>query len=176
MNERQERHLVDSARGGNRLAFERLYERYAATVHGVLLAMIPPEEARDQVQEVFLSALRSIGRLEHSERFGAWLMRIAKNHARDALRSRRRTEELPEEVVEPERGPAADVREEAERVLAVIRTLPETYRESLTLRLVEGMPGPEIAERTGKTPGSVRVNLCRGMKLLREKLIQEGFA
>jgi RNA polymerase sigma-70 factor (ECF subfamily) len=38
------------------------------------------------------------------------------------------------------------------------------------LRLVEGMTGPEIALRTGLTEGSVRVNLHRGMKLLRERL------
>ena len=176
MSEAEELGLVESARAGDRLAFERLYRRYASTVHGVLLAMIPPEDARDQVQEVFLSALRAIGRLEQSDRFGAWLMRIAKNHARDALRGRRRTEELPEDVAEPDRALLADVQDEAERILAVIRALPETYRESLTLRLVEGMAGPEIAQRTGMTAGSVRVNLCRGMKLLRERLEEEGLA
>ena len=55
-------------------------------------------------------------------------------------------------------------------VLATIRSLPEAYRETLTLRFVEGMTGPEIALRTGLTEGSVRVNLHRGMKLLRERL------
>ena len=55
-------------------------------------------------------------------------------------------------------------------VLAAIRRLPEAYRETLVLRLVEGMTGPEIAERTGLTPGSVRVNLHRGMQMLREAL------
>ena len=59
---------------------------------------------------------------------------------------------------------------EAVTVLAVIRSLPEAYRETLILRLVEGMTGPEIAARTGLTAGSVRVNLCRGMQQLREKL------
>ena len=55
-------------------------------------------------------------------------------------------------------------------VIGAIRTLPEAYRETLIMRLVEGMTGPEIAERTGLTADSVRVNLCRGMKLLRERL------
>ena len=59
---------------------------------------------------------------------------------------------------------------EARRLLAIVRTLPDAYRETLVLRLVEGLTGPEIAERTGLTPASVRVNLHRGMKLLREKL------
>jgi RNA polymerase sigma-70 factor (ECF subfamily) len=53
--------------------------------------------------------------------------------------------------------------------------LPEAYRETLVLRLVEGMTGPEIAARTGLTAASVRVNLHRGMKQLREKLgVMEG--
>jgi RNA polymerase sigma-70 factor (ECF subfamily) len=55
-------------------------------------------------------------------------------------------------------------------VLAIIQRLPESYREPLVLRLVEGMTGPEIAARTGLAPDSVRVNLCRGMKLLRDQL------
>ena len=58
----------------------------------------------------------------------------------------------------------------ADEILDVIRNLPEAYRETLVLRLVEGMTGPEIALRTGLTAASVRVNLHRGMKLLREKL------
>jgi len=61
-------------------------------------------------------------------------------------------------------------RTEALGLLAIVQSLPDAYRETLVLRLVEGMTGPEIAERTGLTPASVRVNLHRGMKLLRDKL------
>ena len=54
--------------------------------------------------------------------------------------------------------------------MAALRSLPEAYRETLVLRLVEGLTGPEIADRTGLTAASVRVNLHRGMKRLRETL------
>ena len=54
-------------------------------------------------------------------------------------------------------------------ILEIVRRLPEAYRETLLMRLVEGMSGNEIAERSGLTPASVRVNLHRGMKLLRER-------
>ena len=63
---------------------------------------------------------------------------------------------------------------EATEALEAIRSLPEAYRETLMLRLVGGRNGPEIAERTGRTPASVRVNLHRGMKLLRSKLGLKG--
>ena len=59
---------------------------------------------------------------------------------------------------------------EALEVMDTIRAMPDAYRETLILRLVEGLTGPEIAEQTGLTADSVRVNLHRGMKLLREKL------
>lgn len=55
-------------------------------------------------------------------------------------------------------------------MIAALRELPDAYREVLAMRLVEGLRGPEIAERTGLRPGSVRVNLHHGMALLREKL------
>ena len=60
--------------------------------------------------------------------------------------------------------------------MAIVRTLPDAYRETLVLRLVEGMTGPEIAKRTGLTPASVRVNLHRGMKQLRERLASDNRA
>src|SRR2546427_522029 len=64
----------------------------------------------------------------------------------------------------------AEATQDSFLVMAAIRALPEAYRETMVMRLVEGMTGPEIADRTGLTPESVRVNLCRGMKMLREKL------
>jgi RNA polymerase sigma-70 factor (ECF subfamily) len=92
---------------------------------------------------------------------------IARNRAMDFYRQRRQTEELQESFALRSRS-EADA--EANKVLEMIRELPESYRETLIMRLVEGMTGPEIAERAGLTPASVRVNLHRGMKLLREKL------
>ena len=65
---------------------------------------------------------------------------------------------------------------EGTEILTILRGLPEAYRETLTMRLVEQMSGQEIAAATGLTHGSVRVNLHRGMKLLREELRKEGYA
>lgn len=95
---------------------------------------------------------------------------IARNRAMDFHRRKRDTEELTDDLATQARS---EVDREAANVLDVICGLPEAYRETLVLRLVEGMTGPEIAERTGLTPSSVRVNLHRGMKLLREKLGME---
>jgi len=165
--------LVSAARDGDRVAFGRLYSRYARMVHGILLARVPPPEVDDLVQEVFLSALRQLHALRDSSRFGAWLGTITRNLANDYFRKAIPVSKLTEPVTENHAKTGASdhaAEQEAKAILAVIRALPESYREPLMLRLVEGMTGPEIAARTGLTHGSVRVNLCRGMQLLREKL------
>ena len=159
--------LVSRAGQGDEIAFSGLYQRYARMVHGLLLARVGPAEADDLVQDVFLTAWRRLEDLRDPAAFGGWLAAIARNRATDHLRRRPRLEELPGNLMASD---ATAARVEALAVLALIRTLPEAYRETLVLRLVEGLTGPEIAERTGLTPASVRVNLHRGMKLLREKL------
>ena len=163
--------LVGRARGGDRDAFALLYERHAPAVHGILLSCAPRAEVGDLLQDVFLLALRSIECLQDASSFGPWLLTIARNRARDLLRARRPTIEL-EEGMDPSMNARlrVDEEQEAEAALEAVRSLPEAYRETLVLRLVEGLSGPEIAARTGMTHGSVRVNLCRGMKLLRERL------
>jgi RNA polymerase sigma-70 factor (ECF subfamily) len=169
--------LVEAARAGDRVAFGVLYDRYARMVHGVLLARVPLRDVDDLVHDAFLQALRRLHTLRDSTRFGPWLAAIARNRANDYHRRApdKLEVELPESLSQDQlAGSAAanvpDRDDEAALLLAAIRELPETYREPLLLRLVEGMTGPEIAERTGLTPGSVRVTLHRGMQQLRTRL------
>lgn len=157
--------LVMAAQAGDRSAFGQLYDRYVRAVHGVVLARVPARDVDDIVHDVFLAAFERLGSLREPAAFGAWLAAIARHRAADYHRTATKTAEL---VDTP--GPDGALREEARAVLAAIRALPEAYRETLTLRLVEGMTGPEIAERTGLTHGSVRVNLHRGMLQLRALL------
>jgi RNA polymerase sigma-70 factor, ECF subfamily len=166
--------VVLEARAGDRTAFGRLYECYARMVHGILLAHVPTEAVDDLAQDVFVLALRRLHTLRDAAAFGGWLAIITRNRAKDYYRRSARALEtqLQEDANVPEvrsQGPNP----EALAALRAVRSLPEAYRETLILRLVEGMTGPEIASRTGLTPASVRVNLHRGMKMLREKLGKE---
>jgi RNA polymerase sigma-70 factor (ECF subfamily) len=157
--------LVAAARNGDRAAFGELYGRYTRMVHGILLARVPRNDVADLVHDVFLAALRRLDTLRDNGAFGGWLAMIARNRATDYHRRSAEETEVPETLSRDDPPQA-----EAHAVLDAIRALPEAYREPLILRLVEGMTGPEIAARTGMTPGSVRVNLHRGMRQLREKL------
>jgi len=165
--------LVAAARAGDSGAFGDLYARYARVVHGILLARVPSSEVDDLVHDVFLRAFARLGDLRDAERFGAWLGAIARNLSNDFHRQSRPRVEVSQDFSETDaEDRALENRDDAEAIAALeaIRTLPEAYRETLLLRLVEGMSGPEIASRTGLSHGSVRVNLHRGMQMLREKL------
>lgn len=160
-----EERLVRQAAGGDRAAFGELYSRYARVVHAILLARVRCGEAEDLVQDVFLTAMSRLSQLRDSTSFASWICTIARNRARDFHRAQPAVNEIREEHLQGRPAPP-----EAIEALDAIRNLPETYRETLMLRLVEGMTGPEIAHRTGLTHQSVRVNLCRGMKMLRENI------
>ena len=164
--------MVGAARRGDRAAFARLHERYAPMVHAIALARVPPADAVDLVQEAFLHALERLRLLRDDHAFAPWIATIARNLAIEFHRRRRirMHEELGDRPAAPAKTPGGV--EHAMRLLEVIRMLPETYAETLVLRLVEGLSGPQIAACTGMTHGSVRVNLTRGMQMLRERLQQ----
>jgi RNA polymerase sigma-70 factor (ECF subfamily) len=161
--------LIRRAGSGDRDAFGELYRRYARMVHGILLARVPVSEAEDMVQDVFLSAMRKLRLLRTPAAFRGWLAAITRHRAIDYHRQARSRIAISDESAA---GASCGAPPRAFLILDAIRGLPDAYRETLILRLVEGMAGPEIAERTGLTHQSVRVNLSRGMKMLRERLQQ----
>ena len=156
---------IRAVAAGDQEAFARLYADYVRMVHAILLGRVPRRDVDDLVQEVFLTAYRRISELRDPAAFGAWIAAIARHRATDYLRHMREPVALPDELAGGD-----PIETETFAILETVRTLPEAYRDTLLMRLVEGMSGAEIAERSGLTPASVRVNLHRGMKLLREKL------
>jgi RNA polymerase sigma-70 factor, ECF subfamily len=150
---------------GDREAFARLYAGYSRMVHAILLGRVPRRDVDDLVQDVFLAVFTRIRELRDPMAFGGWLAAIARNRATDYLRRSHEQADMPADL------PGGDpIETDTMAILDVVRKLPDAYRETLLMRLVEGMSGAEIAGRTGLTPASVRVNLHRGMKLLRERL------
>ncbi len=157
--------LVRRFCAGEREAFDELYKMFAPMIHGIVLARVPYSEADDIVQEVFISAYKNLNTLREPNAVGAWLAMIARNRATEFYRQFKPTVELSEDLKIEN-----NLKTEANEILAAIRNLPDCYKETLILRLVEGLTGNEIAAQTGLKPESVRVNLHRGMKMLREKL------
>jgi RNA polymerase sigma-70 factor (ECF subfamily) len=167
MTDRTDADLVRAAQAGDVASFELLYAKYAPVVHSILLGRLPPADADDVTQNVFITAYTKLNSLREPAAFAGWIARTARNAAEDHRRRMNDTVELDAAYATQETQ-SDDA--EAAQALEAIRALPEAYRETLMLRLVEGMSGPEISAHTGLTPGSVRVNLHRGMQMLRGAL------
>jgi RNA polymerase sigma-70 factor (ECF subfamily) len=164
---------VAAAAQGDRRAWASLYAHYAPIIHSLLLLTVARGDADGLTHDVFLKAMLRLPELRDHRAFGAWLCQIARNEAVTWAR-RRQTARLRLAESGPQLpAPRAEQRTpplDGERVLEHLRKLPEAYRETLALRLIAGLTGPQIASATGMTPASVRVNLCRGMAMLRESL------
>lgn len=160
------RWVIETRRGSSE-AFTNLHRHFVALVHGVLLSRFRATVAEELTQDCFLTAYQKLDQLREPAKFGPWIVAIARRIAPTDERRHELDIEL-EQVVDPHAN--AETLIDANKVLSAIRELPEAYRETLVLRLVEGMSGLEIADATGLHPDSVRVNLHRGMQQLREAL------
>jgi len=173
--------LLHRLRRGDGAAFARIYREFAPVVHGVAMAAggLGRQDAEDVTQDVFVRLHQKAHGVRDGAGLRAWLCTTARNAATDLHRRQQRrprpadaaTLERAGEARAAEASPPADL---GERVLAHVLTLPDAFREILVLRLVEGLSGPQIAERTGRSPGAVRVNLHRGMARLRPLLERDG--
>src|SRR5258706_4869279 len=107
---------------GDREAFGEIYKSFAPLVHGIVLARVPYDDVKDIVQEVFLAAYKNLGGLRDKNAIGAWLAKIARNHAAEYYRRSRPTEELSDDL-SGRHNPSA----EAIEILRTIHSMPATY-------------------------------------------------
>ncbi len=180
--------LLAGLRARDDAAFERLVRAYGGRMLAVARRFVRNEEdARDVVQEAFISAFRSIDRFAGEARVSTWLHRIVVNAALMRLRSRRRvSEESIEELlprfqedgheVRPTHEWREDVHASLERdevraqVRQCIERLPETYRTVLLLRDIEELDTEEAARLLGVTSNAVKIRLHRARQALRTLL------
>jgi RNA polymerase sigma-70 factor, ECF subfamily len=173
--------LVGRSRHGDRAAFEELVRRTARLVFSrCYLEVGDVHRAEDLVQETFLTAWKSIRQVNDAAGFRSWLLTIAHTVVIDAQRREGRKKrsgrhEGPgalSDVIAKSAGPAEETiaGDERDRVLSVLRSLPDEYRGPLTLRYFAGADYETIGRELGLTNGSLRGLLHRGMELLRREL------
>lgn len=171
-----EAELVESARMGDRLAFERLYRRHRDRIHGLMWRLCGGHAtlAEDLLQEAFVRAWLKLDGFRGESRFGTWLHRLATNVAlsdrRTRLRRLGREVEMDETTARTASGARdviADKRMDLEQAIA---GLPERARTVLVLYDIEGYRHAEISEMTGMAVGSSKAQLHRARKLLRVAL------
>lgn len=171
--------LVLRVRRGDRHAADRLLERYLRACRAVALAVTGTEpDADDVCQEAFVTAIERIDECREPERFGAWLLQIVRNRARNQVRYQTVRRTVPLDDRDPAGGPSpADAVEQDElrrRLLAALATLTELQREVVLLHDLEGWKHREIAERLGVPAGTVRSHLYHARRQMRKALGMPG--
>lgn len=145
------------------------------------------DEAREAVQDAFLSAYKARGGFEGASRVSTWLHRIVVNTCLMRLRARSRRPEIPmtewlpafkadghHETTFADWSNAAYAMLEREELCAEVRRaidcLPESARAVLLLRDIEGVPLEEIAAMLAITPNAVKIRVHRARQALRTLL------
>ena len=184
-----ERSLVTALRRGDEVAFESVVRLYGGRMLAVARRMLRSEDdARDAVQEAFISAFKAIADFQGDARLSTWLHRIVVNAALMRLRRQRRK---PEESIDDllphfdESGTWADVEPpcrtpfellEQSETRAVVREcidrLPDSYRSVLLLREIEELDTDETAAALGMSVPAVKTRLHRARQALRTLLLQ----
>ncbi len=173
--------LLARARGGDRDAFGELVTRH----HRVIASLVRQRVGRagpveDLVQETFVRALGKLDGFRGQASFSTWAATIALNLSRDWVRKQARRRRLtPMADVETDQVPLPgngggemqiENREEADRIRAAMRALPERMQLAITMRVVNDEPYAVIAERLGTQVPTARTWVSRGLRAVREML------
>jgi RNA polymerase sigma factor (sigma-70 family) len=165
--------LIRRAQAGDRAAFDALYAASAGRVYAVLLRLTADREQAERLtQDTFVAAWRRLATFRGDSLFTSWLHRIAVNALLQDGRTngRREARIMTDEAYmlnAAGRSPSPDLRLDLERAIA---TLPPRARAVLVLSDVEGYSHEEVAAMTGVTTGTVKSQLHRARRLLRERL------
>jgi RNA polymerase sigma-70 factor (ECF subfamily) len=167
--------LLGLIAGGDRLAFEELYRRYARSVLGIALRRMGDRgRAEDATQEAFASIWRSASRYDPARgRPASWLYTVARNAIVDGLRRRPDpTVADPPEIASSDPGPADAAESEwvSWRVHRALEVLPEHERSLVELAYWSGMSQSEIAEYVGLPLGTVKTRTRAALGRLANEL------
>lgn len=172
--------VLTAARTGADWAIATLYREMHPRIFRYLRAH-EPADGEDLASDVWLDAANGLARFEGGEAdFRRWMFTIARRRLIDhrRQRARRRTDPVPSETL-ADRAEAGDVEERVlttvatERALLRIAALPGDQSDVVLLRLVGGLEVEEVAQITGKRPGTVRVLQHRALKRLARELAPE---
>jgi RNA polymerase sigma-70 factor, ECF subfamily len=172
-----ERELVERAKY-DPAAFGELYDRYFLQIYKFVYSRVRDQAtAEDVTSDVFMKALRSIGRYQDTGRpISAWFYQIAVNAVADRFRSARQLEDIDDQRDLASAGPAleqvAAQRDELRRIWGVVETLPRQQQVAMVLKFQEDMKIEDIAVAMGKSAGAVKLLIHRGVMRVRQSVAQ----
>ena len=161
---------------GQPAAFAELIRRHQAFVFGAAFRVTKQRQmAEDIAQETFLKAYRSANTFRGEGAVRAWMYRIARNLALNAVTRSREdaSDEIPERITSDSTEARVLELERRDAVRERLRALPEPLRSPLVLREYEDMSYEDIAERLGVRVNTVKTRIHRGRALLGKQLKDE---
>jgi RNA polymerase sigma-70 factor (ECF subfamily) len=178
MNSTEE--LVARVRAGDEEAFRLIFDRYSRPVLGFIFDMVGDRSlAEDLAQETFVRAYRGLQTLREETKLSTWLFGIARNCAREQLRSRRRDAANVEIDAEPAfelhdhaRTPSGQLldKELSGVIQTALARLDEDKRTVFTLKVLQQRSYEEIAEITGFSVGKLKTDLHRARAEMRRRI------
>ncbi len=171
-----ENSLVRKAQAGEAAAFERLYEMHVRRMYALCLRMVTDHRrAEELTQDIFVRAWEAIPSFRFQSAFGTWLHRLGTNVVLGHLRSEKRREgkvSTTDDLEAFENGVRQAMPETKLDLERAISALPHGAREVLVLHDIEGYRYREIAEMTEIAEGTVKSQLNRARRLVREALLK----
>lgn len=165
--------LLARARTGERAAFTELVERHHAELVRIAFAVTGDlDAARDAAQLAWIKAWQRLPTVREADRLRAWLIAIAANEARQAVRAhrRRRVREITPTGMDEQAGQYTVTSADGLDLHAALARLRPDDRALLAMRYLAGLTADEIGAATGLTGSGVRSRLARLVARLREDL------
>lgn len=171
------RTLITGAQSGDRGAFSRLADRVQSKVRGWAESFTQDaDDADDVTQDVLILVHRRLPQFEGKSRFSTWLYTITRNVALDRRRRTKRRERKLETMDAPvdtvEMRHAFDEDTLSSLVLKYFDALPARQREVFELSDIQGLSAPEVAERLGMKAVTVRANLFKARRTIRQRMLE----
>ncbi len=163
--------LIKNCKKKNRKAQEQLYKMYAATLFGICLKYSRNKiEAEDNLHDSFITIFDKIDQYKFKGSFEGWIKRITVNTVLQKYRKEDHLNVVSENMEEEVEVATEQVDIDLHSLLAYIQELPNKYRLTFNLYVLDGYTHKEISELLGTSVGTSKSNLARARVLLKEKI------
>ncbi|MEE9361820.1 MAG: sigma-70 family RNA polymerase sigma factor [Cellulophaga sp.] len=167
--------LINNCKKGNRKAQEQLYNKYASVLFGICLKYSRNKtEAEDNLHDSFITIFDKIEQFKFKGAFEGWIKKITVNTVLQKYRKENFINVVSENIEEEVEVSSNFETIELSTLLTYIQELPNKYRLTFNLYVLDGYTHKEISESLGTSLGTSKSNLARARMILKEKIEKEN--
>ncbi|UOY08771.1 sigma-70 family RNA polymerase sigma factor [Muricauda sp. SCSIO 64092] len=167
--------LIKRCKEQNRMAQEELYRKYSGVLFGMCLKYSRNRtEAEDNLHDSFMVIFDKIGQYNHKGSFEGWMKRITINTVLQKYRKEKYLDVVTDNITEEVELENEGMNISLSTLLSYIQELPNKYRMTFNLYVLDGYSHKEISELLGTSTGTSKSNLARARIILKEKIEKEN--